>query len=148
MTVHLQLGAAQAHLEGLTARVFAGRDPQACQLSHSDPTLSRRHAEIFMENGQTFIRDLGSANGTWVDGQHLEQQAMPLRPGQQVWLGHVPLGVWCGTEDMFYEDVRALVGQLPTEPEVVSFSTGRHTRFFWNDHTVDAFRLLSRHLHA
>jgi len=93
MTVHLQLGAAQAHLEGLTARVFAGRDPQACQLSHTDPTLSRRHAEIFVENGQIFIRDLGSANGTWVDGQHLEQQAMPLRPGQQIWLGHVPLGV-------------------------------------------------------
>ncbi len=73
--------------------MFAGRDPAACQLAHGDPTLSRRHAEIFVENGQPFIRDLGSANGTWVDGQHLEHEAMPLRPGQQVWLGHVPLGV-------------------------------------------------------
>jgi hypothetical protein len=93
MTVHLQLGAAQAHLEGLTARLFAGRDPAACQLAHMDPTLSRRHAEIYVENGQPFIRDLGSANGTWVDGQHLGHDAMALRPGQQVWLGHVQLGV-------------------------------------------------------
>ncbi len=93
MTVHLQLGAAQATLQGIQARVFAGRDPAACQLAFTDPTLSRRHAEIFVEQGQCYIRDLGSANGTWVDGAHLGHDAVPIRPGQQVWLGHVPLGV-------------------------------------------------------
>jgi len=93
MTVHLQLGAAQATLQGIQARVYAGRDPAACQLAFTDPTLSRRHAEIFVEQGQAFIRDLGSANGTWVDGAHLGHDAVPLQPGQQVWLGHVQLGV-------------------------------------------------------
>jgi hypothetical protein len=91
MTVQLQLGTASVNLEGM-GRVFAGRDPQACQLAFTDPTLSRRHAEIFVENGQTFIRDLGSANGTWVDGQQLGHQPVPLRAGSQVWLGHVQLG--------------------------------------------------------
>jgi hypothetical protein len=91
MTVQLQLGTAQAKLDGM-GRVFAGRDPQACQLAFMDPTLSRRHAEIYVENGQTFIRDLGSANGTWVDGQQLGHQPVPLRAGSQVWLGHVQLG--------------------------------------------------------
>ncbi len=91
MTVQLQLGTAQAKLEG-AGRLFAGRDPQACQLAFMDPTLSRRHAEIFIENGQTYIRDLGSANGTWVDGQQLGHQPAPLRAGSQVWLGHVQLG--------------------------------------------------------
>jgi hypothetical protein len=91
MTVQLQLGTAQVKLEGM-GRVFAGRDPQACQLAFTDPTLSRRHAEIFLENGQTYIRDLGSANGTWVDGQQLGHQPVPLRAGSQVWLGHVQLG--------------------------------------------------------
>jgi len=93
MTVHLQLGAAQATLQGIQARVYAGRDPAACQLAFTDPTLSRRHAEIFVEQGQCYIRDLGSANGTWVDGAHLGHDPVALRPGQQVWLGHVPLGV-------------------------------------------------------
>ena len=93
MTVHLQLGGGQAKLEGMSARLFAGRDPASCQLSHMDATLSRRHAEIFVENGQAFIRDLGSANGTWVDGQSVGKEVAPLRPGQQVWLGHVPLVV-------------------------------------------------------
>ena len=93
MTVHLQLGAAQATLQGIQARVYAGRDPAACQLAFTDPTLSRRHAELFVEQGQLYIRDLGSANGTWVDGAHLEHDAVPVRAGQQVWLGHVQLGV-------------------------------------------------------
>jgi pSer/pThr/pTyr-binding forkhead associated (FHA) protein len=91
MTVHLQLGGGQAKLEGPSARIFAGRDPASCQLAHMDPTLSRRHAEIFFENGQAFIRDLGSANGTWIDGRPVGKDVAPLQPGQQVWLGHVAL---------------------------------------------------------
>ncbi len=93
MTVNLQLGSAQFKLEGHGNRIFAGRDPSACQLAHADPTLSRRHAEIWFADGAAFIRDLGSANGTWVDGKSLGQEASALAPGQQVWLGHVPLGV-------------------------------------------------------
>jgi FHA domain len=99
MTVNLALGAAQIRLDGQTTRVFAGRDPAACQLAHTDATLSRRHAEIWLaSDGQTYLRDLGSANGTWVDGKGLGQDALALRPGMQVWLGHVPLGVtWPAT---------------------------------------------------
>lgn len=93
MSVHLQLGGAETKLEGASARVYAGRDPSVCQLAHVDATLSRRHAEIFTENGQAFIRDLGSANGTWIDGRAVGKDTVPLRPGQQVWLGHVPLVV-------------------------------------------------------
>ena len=93
MTVQLQLGTASVKLDGPGARVFAGRDAAACQLAFIDPTLSRRHAEIWLEGGQAMLRDLGSANGTWVDGQPIGQAAVALRPNQQVWLGHVPLGV-------------------------------------------------------
>jgi sporulation-control protein spo0M len=93
MTIRLQLGSAETKLEGVTARIFAGRDPSTCQLSLADPTLSRRHAELFVENGQLFIHDLGSANGTWVDGQHLGADPYPVAPNSQIWLGQVQLGV-------------------------------------------------------
>ncbi|HEU0036549.1 MAG TPA: FHA domain-containing protein [Kofleriaceae bacterium] len=93
MTVQLQLGTAQLKLEAPGSRIFAGRDPSACQLAHQDPTLSRRHAEIWLAEGRAYIRDLGSANGTWVDGRSLGHEPAVLQPGQQVWLGHVPLGV-------------------------------------------------------
>ncbi len=98
MTVQLQLGSASLALEGASTRVVAGRDPAACQLAFMDATLSRRHAEIWEENGRVFLRDLGSANGTWVNGSHLGQDAVALSPGQQIYLGHVPLGVTWGVD--------------------------------------------------
>jgi hypothetical protein len=93
MSVNLVLGSAQLRLEGQGNRIFAGRDPAACQLAHADPTLSRRHAEIWLADGRAYIRDLGSANGTWVDGRALGQDPIALAPNQQVWLGHVQLDV-------------------------------------------------------
>ncbi|HEY4242060.1 MAG TPA: FHA domain-containing protein [Kofleriaceae bacterium] len=91
--VHLVLGTSQADLQGPGARIVVGRDPGVAPLSHSDPTLSRRHAELFLDGGQLYIHDLGSANGVWIDGAHIGLDPVPVRPGQQVWLGHVPLGV-------------------------------------------------------
>jgi len=93
MTAKLQLGAANFRIEGLNTRIFAGRDPSTCQLADPSPTLSRRHAEIYLEGGNIMVRDLGSANGTWVDGQQLGPTPVAIKPGQQVWLGHVALGV-------------------------------------------------------
>jgi hypothetical protein len=93
MAVNLQLGSSQIRLDQMKSRIFAGRDPQACGLAFLDPGLSRRHAEVWLENGQTFIRDLGSSNGTWVNGQLVGAYPVQLKPGQNVFLGTVPLAV-------------------------------------------------------
>jgi pimeloyl-ACP methyl ester carboxylesterase len=74
-----------------------------------------------------------------------------LSPGDSVYadadaLADLPLAIWCGTEDMFYDDDRAFVAALPNKPEIVSYSPGRHTRYFWNDHTRPAFTFLASHL--
>ncbi|WP_028636745.1 alpha/beta hydrolase [Nocardioides sp. URHA0032] len=61
-------------------------------------------------------------------------------------LAGLPLAVWCGTDDAFYDDVRDVVGRLPEEPEAVTYADGGHTRVFWNDHTVDAFGWLGGEL--
>jgi pimeloyl-ACP methyl ester carboxylesterase len=61
-------------------------------------------------------------------------------------LADIPLGIWCGTEDMFYDEDRAFVEALPAAPEIASYSPGAHTRFFWNDHTLEAFAFLAKHL--
>lgn len=95
--VVLQLGASQVGLDVYNNRVFVGRDPTASQLAHLEAGLSRRHAEVWFNNGQVFIRDLGSANGTWVNGQAVGASPVALMPGMQVYLGSVPLGVmWTG----------------------------------------------------
>lgn len=113
MIVNLQLGNARIRLEGASNRVYAGRDGQACALAHVDPTLSRRHAEIWVEAGQTYLRDLGSSNGTWVNGQMLGAHPVALQPGQQVYLGHVPLGVtWEGAA---FSGGATAMAQMPAE---------------------------------
>jgi hypothetical protein len=49
---------------------------------HDD--VSRRHALIYRERGQTWLRDLSSANGTFVDGNRVEGKAVIVQPGSMV----------------------------------------------------------------
>jgi len=49
--------------------------------------LSRRHACIHQRDGKAYIEDLGSSNGTFVDGQRLAQRAVPLRDGALIAFG-------------------------------------------------------------
>lgn len=53
------------------------------------PTVSGQHAEFqIFPSGDIWVRDLGSANGTTVNGQRLPpMQKMKIRPGDQVGLG-------------------------------------------------------------
>lgn len=46
---------------------------QAPNIKLTDAQTSRRHAEIFLQNNAWLIRDLGSTNGTWVNGQKIVQ---------------------------------------------------------------------------
>ena len=96
-SVQLQLRDAVARLEATNPRIYIGRDSSVCGLATSDGSVSRRHAEIYLHGEQTFIRDLGSSNGTWVDGAPVGAQPVELRPGQTIYIGHVPLGIeWLG----------------------------------------------------
>ncbi|MDY6837282.1 MAG: FHA domain-containing protein [Thermodesulfobacteriota bacterium] len=49
--------------------------------------LSRRHARIFVEGGRLYIEDLGSTNGTFLGGQRLHDQPMPLGNGDAIAFG-------------------------------------------------------------
>lgn len=53
------------------------RGDQPAQLSY----LSRRQAHIFVKGGDAWIEDLGSTNGTFVDGLRLQESAVPLHDG-------------------------------------------------------------------
>jgi pSer/pThr/pTyr-binding forkhead associated (FHA) protein len=57
----------------------------SCNLVIDSPTVSRRHAELRLYNGDWLLSDLGSANGTWVNGWRVDQ--VVLRPGDEVRLG-------------------------------------------------------------
>jgi hypothetical protein len=51
--------------------------------------LSRRHAYIYHKDGHAFVEDLGSSNGTFVDGQRL-MRAVALKDGAVLTFGGKP----------------------------------------------------------
>ncbi len=65
--------------------IFIGRD-LANDIVINDPEVSRRHARISSQGNQYIIEDLGSTNGTSVNGQRLTGPYM-LRPGEQITFG-------------------------------------------------------------
>lgn len=50
------------------------------------PTVSRRHAQLSIQNGLIALSDLGSANGTWVNGNRISS-VVNIRPGDQISIG-------------------------------------------------------------
>jgi ABC-type multidrug transport system ATPase subunit/pSer/pThr/pTyr-binding forkhead associated (FHA) protein/ABC-type multidrug transport system permease subunit len=77
----LSLG--QLDLSGQTS-VIIGRDPQAyLHLNH--PTVSYRHAQIVQQDRGLVIKDLGSTNGTFVNGKRITQAV--IQSGDQIQIG-------------------------------------------------------------
>lgn len=82
-----------------------GRSREA-DLTIAHPMVSRRHCELFEENGLLMVRDLGSLNGTIV-GKERITKAVPVRPNAEFTVG--PL-----TFRAEYEYVGAIAG--PPQP--------------------------------
>jgi pSer/pThr/pTyr-binding forkhead associated (FHA) protein len=61
-----------------------GRD-STCDYAIPDPTVSHRHAEIRRVEGGWAIRDLGSRNGTRINGWLAHEER--IRPGDTLTLG-------------------------------------------------------------
>jgi FHA domain len=59
---------------------------RACDCVLDDPSVSRRHAELRRDGGLWLLRDLGSRNGTRVNGARLLDEA-EVGPGDRVSFG-------------------------------------------------------------
>ena len=66
-------------------RFVIGRD-EACNLALDDSQVSRRDAYLLEIDGRVEVGDLGSSNGTFVDGRRIERPAM-LAPGDSLRIG-------------------------------------------------------------
>ena len=75
--------------------LVVGRDEGLeLKLQHEDGA-SRRHCQISAEGGALHVEDLGSSNGTKVNGKKIERR-VALKPGDVVGVGKVRLRVTIG----------------------------------------------------
>ena len=93
-----------------TQQFTIGRHSE-CAVCITDGVVSRRHADVFQEDGQWWIQDLQSANGVYVDGRRVDRAVLSGS-------GQIQLGAGGPT---FYFHVELPVPESP-EPQP-SFQT-------------------------
>lgn len=61
------------------------------QIVLTDPTVSNTHAIVMARDGGYSVVDLGSRNGTFINGERLGSKAVTLRHGEKIQLGQTVL---------------------------------------------------------
>ena len=74
------------------AGLLIGREAKTCDLQMNDLSVSRLHARLFNEQGTIWLEDMGSANGTLVNGRVVKKgKAVELPPQGSITFGAVEL---------------------------------------------------------
>jgi hypothetical protein len=81
----LMEGVGPKSVDLLPPETVLGRDEQ-CHVSINDSSVSQRHARVYHSDGEWYVEDLGSTNGTYVNDRPLTHPVL-LRPGDKVAVG-------------------------------------------------------------
>jgi len=94
MVVELLVNGRTAELEldeGHTERVV-GRSSEA-DVPLGDPEASRRHAALQTAGGALYLSDLGSRNGTYLNGKRLGTDGIELKIGDHIDVGNTRIEI-------------------------------------------------------
>jgi FHA domain len=72
--------------------LILGREQATADLVIEDPGVSRRHARVLANNGSVIVEDLGSSNGTYVNGERISSP-VELGAGDELQLGDTVVGL-------------------------------------------------------
>src|SRR5438128_5001250 len=82
--------------EGLTGRTYELKTDKTTVGRVSDnafeiaeASVSSHHCEVFLRGNDVIVKDLGSTNGTFINGEKINES--PLKPGQILRLGQVEI---------------------------------------------------------
>lgn len=99
---------------------IVGRDT-ACTLRFNDPAVSRRHLRFIRRASEVFVEDLGSSNGTLLNGKPVQRRM--LRNGDEVTIGNTVLvyreaaaGTGAALRVADEDDVDLFGGDAPAAP--------------------------------
>ena len=116
-----------------------GRAP-GCDLTLADSALSRRHCRITRTAEGLILEDLGSSNGTLVDGELVTGGQRPLVEGSRIQIGrHTVLGI--AMQDLLeHQASRQLYEFSMCDP-----LTGIHNRRYFDQRMQEEFAYSIRH---
>jgi hypothetical protein len=77
--------------DGEMVRII-GRSSQA-DVGLLDPEVSRRHAQFDFNRGVVYLSDLGSSNGTFLNGKRLKNEGIEVKPGDDIDVGNTRISV-------------------------------------------------------
>lgn len=60
---------------------------QECEVRLDSSRISRRHCCLALDQGEVLVRDLGSRNGTRINGMDIQEGI--LKPGDELSIGHL-----------------------------------------------------------
>ncbi len=63
-----------------------------CDLTLEDDFISSRHLRVSMQSNGYVVEDLGSTNGTWVEGERLSEPVL-IKPGVRIKMGRNTLTI-------------------------------------------------------
>ncbi len=84
MCTHLVALDEGADIPLMPAPMIVGRHPR-CDARLAARKVSRRHCCLVPSGGEVVVRDLGSTNGTWINGLRVDEGR--LRPGDELAIG-------------------------------------------------------------
>ena len=95
-------------------RFFIGRE-QDCQLRPKSADISRHHCVITQEGEELFVRDLGSSNGTFVNGQKLSGETK-VKIGDRVQVGPFIFEIQLNEVELNGDATAAMAETRPVNP--------------------------------
>ncbi len=119
-------------------RVLIGRDPALAVALGAD-TVSRHHACLTRESAGTYIEDLWSLNGTFVNGRRVEQRTL-LADGDRLQLGDTTLLKFLVTDELEARALATLFELTLRDP-----LTRLHNRRYFDDHLQSELSFAQRH---
>src|SRR5262245_31168692 len=92
----------------VTAADFViGRDPQ-CQLRPASPAVSKQHCALNVRDGKVYVRDCGSTNGTFINGEQVAAER-EVKSGDRLRVGPLEF-------DLMIDTSAPAANPAPAEP--------------------------------
>lgn len=122
-----------SHLQLDTGATYVVGRGTECDIQLPDISVSRRHAQLFAQDGKFLVEDLGSTNGTYVNGESVSRRN--LSAGDRIRVGRLHLEFQIREDDTASEtlapsDTVVLEGEIASlirevnEPEVAKRIAG------------------------